>query len=39
VIVVARANKSKKQSVRAAVERLGPAPLLGIALLDSREAA
>jgi Mrp family chromosome partitioning ATPase len=39
VIIVARANKSKKKNVRATVEQIGQAPLLGIALLDSREAA
>ena len=39
VIVVTRAGKSRKTKVRAAIEQVGGAPLLGIALLDSREAA
>jgi len=39
VLAVARANKSRKRTVRALLEQIGPAPLLGIALLDSREAA
>ena len=39
VILVARANKSRKRNVRAAIDQIGQAPLLGIALLDSREAA
>jgi receptor protein-tyrosine kinase len=39
VIFVARAGKSRKKSVRAAISQIEPAPLLGMALLDSRGAA
>jgi Mrp family chromosome partitioning ATPase len=39
VIVVARANKSRRKTVRRVIDQLGPVPLLGIALLDSREVA
>jgi Mrp family chromosome partitioning ATPase len=39
VILVTRANKSRGKQVRAALEQIGQAPLLGIALFDGREAA
>lgn len=39
VILVARADRSRQKRVKRAVKQLGNAPLLGITLLDSREAA
>ncbi len=39
VILVARADRSRQKRVKHAVKQLGSAPLLGITLLDSREAA
>jgi Mrp family chromosome partitioning ATPase len=39
VIMVARADRSRLKRVKRAVKQLGSAPLLGITLLDSREAA
>jgi Mrp family chromosome partitioning ATPase len=39
VIIVARAERSRQRRIKRAINQLGTAPLLGIALLDSREAA
>jgi receptor protein-tyrosine kinase len=39
VIVVARAERSRQRRIKRAINQLGTTPLLGITLLDSREAA